>query len=335
MFILPSSLLFSLLLLLSTIMALSSTNWLIAWISMEVNLLSFVPLMLQSHTNQETESAVKYFLAQALGSAIMLYSSMMLYNPSNQVLVQLMLVMSLLLKLGAAPCHYWFPSTMTSMSWLNCLILCTWQKLGPLALMIFPFIGANQLKPLLVLVAATNAILGGLLGMNQSHIRTILAYSSITHMGWTIGGFLTNTTLIPMLYFTMYSLIITPMFIMLNSWKSASPLQMPQMLMNSLSMSIMFSLTLLSLGGLPPLTGFIPKWMTIIMLSDINWVLIMLMLLGSLMNLYFYLNLVFNMLTSSMMLNSHDNSNNPVKLSMLLAAGLNSLGVFPMMMLLL
>ena len=270
-------------------------------------------------------------MAQALGSAIMLYSRIILYNPRNQVLVQLILVIRLLLKLGAAPCHYWFPSTITSIRWLNCLILCTWQKLGPLALIIFPFIGANQLKPLLVLVAATNAILGGLLGINQSHIRTILAYSSITHIGWTIGGFLTNTTLIPILYFTMYSLIITPIFIMLNSWKSASPLQIPQILINSLSISIIFSLTLLSLGGLPPLTGFIPKWMTIIILSDINWVLIILILLGRLINLYFYLNLVFNILTSSIILNSHDNSNNPVKLRILLAAGLNSLGVFPIM----
>jgi NADH:ubiquinone oxidoreductase subunit 2 (subunit N) len=62
--------------------------------------------MLQNKTNQEIEAAIKYFLAQALGSATMLYSSIFIYHPRNQILMQTLLVMALLLKLGAAPCHF-------------------------------------------------------------------------------------------------------------------------------------------------------------------------------------------------------------------------------------
>lgn len=297
---------------------------------MEINLLSFIPLMLQAQNNQETERAVKYFLAQALGSAIMLYSRILLYHPRNYTLIQCILISSLLLKLGAAPCHYWFPSTISSIRWLNCLILCTWQKLAPLALLIFPFIGLNQLKPLIILVAATNAIVGGLLGINQSHIRTILAYSSITHIGWIIGSSLTNSALIPMLYFAIYSVIVAPLFIILNAWKSISFSQMPQIFISSVNISIIFSLTLLSLGGLPPLTGFIPKWIAIIALSDVNWVLIIFLLLGRLINLYFYLNLTFNILISSLILNTYNKSINPTPLRVFLMGALSTLGMFPM-----
>lgn len=246
--------------------------------------------------------------------------------------MQYILVTSLLLKLGAAPCHFWFPSTITSINWINCLILCTWQKLAPLALLIFPFINTYQLKSLLMAVGALNAIIGGLLGINQSHIRSIIAYSSITHIGWIIGRFTTNITLIPVTYFILYSAIITPIFIMLRSWNSLSFSQIPQILINSLNISIMFSLTLLSLGGLPPLTGFIPKWLTIVILSHENWVLVILLLLGSLINLYFYLNLTFNMLILSFISRPRNSYTRPGFTGLLSIIALSSLGIFPIIL---
>jgi NADH-ubiquinone oxidoreductase chain 2 len=268
-------------------------------------------------------------LAQALGSAIMLYSRILLYRPNNQSLIQSILAIRLLLKLGAAPCHFWFPSTITSINWINCLILCTWQKLGPLALLIFPFTNTYQLKPILIAVASLNAIIGGLLGINQSHIRAILAYSSITHIGWVIGGTITNSALIPITYFTIYSAIIAPIFIILNTWKSLSFSQIPQMVTNSISISIIFTLTILSLGGLPPLTGFIPKWLTIITLRNINWILVLTLLLGRLINLYFYLNLTFNILTLSTLSRTKNEFKRHTTLPLIIS--LNSLGIFPIL----
>jgi formate hydrogenlyase subunit 3/multisubunit Na+/H+ antiporter MnhD subunit len=83
---------------------------------------------------------------------------------------------------------------------------------------------------------------------------------------------------------------------------------------------------------LPPLTGFIPKWITIIMLRDINWVLIIFLLLGRLINLYFYLNLTFNILLTSFTLNSLNKPINSITFSLFLVVALNGLGVFPMIM---
>jgi NADH-ubiquinone oxidoreductase chain 2 len=243
--------------------------------------------------------------------------------------MQTLLLTALLLKLGAAPCHFWFPSTIASISWTNCLILCTWQKLGPLALIIFPFTNTSQIKYITFLVAGINAIIGGLIGINQAHIRTILAYSSITHIGWIIGGFTTNSVLIPILYFTIYSAIITPIFIILNSWKTLAFSQIPQIIINSLPVAVIFSVAILSLGGLPPLTGFIPKWMIIILLRPANWVLVLLLILGRLINLYFYLNLTFNMLTTSLIHNTYSEHQYPKSLRLAVVLGISRLGILP------
>ena len=331
-FILPSSVLFTLFLITRTIIAISSTNWLFAWISIEVNILSFIPIILQHQSNQEIERAIKYFLAQAMGSAVILYSRILLQNPGNQLLIQRLLITALLLKLGAAPCHFWFPSTITSISWINCLILCTWQKLGPLILLILPFTNSYFLKPLFIVAGVLNAILGGLLGINQAHIRTILAYSSITHIGWIIGSFTTNLPVVPIIYFSLYSAIIIPIFIILQIWGTSSFSQIPNMLINSFTIAAIFRITLLSLGGLPPLTGFIPKWLAIIFLRDTNWIIVTLLLLGSLINLYFYLNLTFNMLTISFIGITKKLYRNPRSLRLITVIAVRCLGVFPVIL---
>lgn len=294
--------------------------------------MSFIPLILQRKENQEIERAIKYFLAQAIASAMILYASIFLFSPRNQILIQVLLLAALLLKLGAAPCHFWFPSTIASISWTNCLILCTWQKLGPLALIIFPFTNTYQIKYITFLVARINAIIGGLIGINQAHIRTILAYSSITHIGWVIGGFTTNSTLIPILYFRIYSIIITPIFIILGSWKTLVFSQIPQIIINSLPASIIFSVTILSLGGLPPLTGFIPKWIIIILLRPTNWVLVLLLIVGRLINLYFYLNLTFNILTTSLIHNTYRRHKSPNSLRLIAVLSMSRLGILPIIL---
>nr|QUJ10055.1 NADH dehydrogenase subunit 2 [Tubifex tubifex] len=300
MLIIPSSLLMITTMVVSTMMAILSSNWFLAWIAMEINLISFIPLMNMTKSNQEAEASVKYFLAQAIGSALMLLSSMSLWSmPSMNTLWPLLLIMSMLIKLGAAPLHFWYPSVMTSLSWSGALLLTTWQKLAPLALLSYAAWPQPSNSHILAMCAALNAMIGGILGMNQSHIRTLLAYSSITHMGWMMGALLVMTPHLTMTYFSLYVVIVSPMFILLNSLSVNTSAQVMKMTSLSLASSSMLILLLLSLGGLPPLTGFLPKWLLIMALMSSNSLTIIPLLLGSYMNLYFYLNLAFNMITTS------------------------------------
>ena len=170
-------------------MAVTRSNWLLAWIAIEINLLRFVPIISSNKSNQETEACVKYFLAQAIGSALIILARISLLTITRITMWwNRILILSLLLKLGAAPCHYWFPIVITSLPWPQALLLTTWQKLAPLSLLCFSCLTLNPFsKTLITISAILNALLGGIMGINQSHIRTLLAYSSITHIGWIIS----------------------------------------------------------------------------------------------------------------------------------------------------
>jgi len=91
--------------------------------------MSFIPLLTSSHVNQEAEAAIKYFMAQALGRGLLLLGALSLLSsphlPLSPLLYNSLLIIGLLLKLGLPPCHFWFPSVISSISWPICLILAT------------------------------------------------------------------------------------------------------------------------------------------------------------------------------------------------------------------
>jgi NADH:ubiquinone oxidoreductase subunit 2 (subunit N) len=75
--------------------------------AIELNLLSFIPLISNSSSSQETEATIKYFLAQRLGSGILLIRRMLIfYKISTPINMYVILFSSLLLKLGIAPFHF-------------------------------------------------------------------------------------------------------------------------------------------------------------------------------------------------------------------------------------
>jgi NADH:ubiquinone oxidoreductase subunit 2 (subunit N) len=96
---------------------------------LELNLISFVPLLAYSNKFNEAEASIKYFLAQALGSGLILLGSLrffisphMLFNPD---FLNILLFIGLITKLGLPPCHFWFPSVISLISWPMCIVLTT------------------------------------------------------------------------------------------------------------------------------------------------------------------------------------------------------------------
>jgi NADH-ubiquinone oxidoreductase chain 2 len=276
---------------LSTLIALSRTNWLFLWMAIELNLLRFIPIINNTKTSQETEATIKYFLAQRLGSSILLMASLSIWYSININFIILILFISIILKLGAAPLHFWYPSVITSISWTSCILLSTWQKLAPLIISIF------IIKPYIInfiyIVAALNALIGGIIGINQTHIRTIIAYSSITHIGWMLRLLNSLKPTFTIFYFIFYSLIITPIFLIFNKISLTNNNQIRKIHSISPLIQFLIPLILISLSGLPPLTGFIPKWITISLLIEIRVITTLILIFGALINIFFYLNIIF------------------------------------------
>nr|QNN93062.1 NADH dehydrogenase subunit 2 [Platynereis sp. 2 PA-2020] len=302
----PSSFLFLTTTITGTIIALSSTSWLYLWMGMELNLLSFVPLIASSQTLQETEASVKYFIIQAIGSGVMLTAGILsvTHNSSDkttELLISFTFMMSMIIKLGLAPCHQWLPHVMASIPWSMCLMLSTWQKIGPL--MMLSTIAPRNSIPFVMSIAILSSLVGGMGGMNQSQLRTLLAYSSIGHMGWMLMAMNYSSNMF-ILYFSIYIIITTSlMFFMLQTnLLKANPItsiySMP------ISSFLMLMLMMFSLGGLPPFLGFLPKWMIINSLTTGQMFIILSALIsGSLMNLFYYFNMTFNFILSMKPLN--------------------------------
>lgn len=284
--------------LIRTLIALSSTNWILLWGAIELNLLRFIPIILQTKNNQETEGAVKYFLAQALGSAILLISRTSIWISFSSLpdLIPILLTTAILLKLGRVPCHFWYPSVIASISWISCLILSTWQKLAPLSILAFLLPLKNMY--FVMLIAGVNALVGGIIGINQSQIRTIIAYSSIGHIGWILrllAIYKPNTSII---YFIIYSALIIPLFLAIRHFNIYSIKNINKIPSNNLMLHLAVITLLLSLGGLPPLTGFMPKLITIIILIEVISPVAFLLVIGSVINLFFYLNIAITIIFS-------------------------------------
>nr|YP_003331303.1 NADH dehydrogenase subunit 2 [Bajacalifornia megalops]BAI50196.1 NADH dehydrogenase subunit 2 [Bajacalifornia megalops] len=296
---------------LGTALTFASSHWLLAWMGLEINTLAIMPLMARQHHPRAVEATTKYFLTQATAAAMILFAStsnawMMgewsitqLSHPVSATMVMI----ALALKLGLAPLHFWLPEVLQGLDLTTGLILSTWQKLAPFALMIQI---APAMHPLLLTaLGLCSALVGGWAGLNQTQLRKILAYSSIAHLGWMIIV-LQLAPHLTLLALGTYIAMTSAAFLTLKSTSSTKINTLALAWAKTPSLTALAALLLLSLGGLPPLTGFMPKWLILQELAKQGLPLTAtLMALTALLSLYFYLRLCYAMtLTISPNINS-------------------------------
>nr|AND96629.1 NADH deshydrogenase subunit 2 [Drepanocerus kirbyi] len=276
-----------------TLISISSYTWMGMWLGLEINLLSIIPLMSSSNNSMAAEAAMKYFITQAMASTIFLFSLIMMslnffFFMDNFILTS-MFYSSLFIKMGAAPFHFWFPEIMEGLSWTNSFIMLTWQKIAPLTLITYP--NFNSFK-YMILIIIFSTLISGIMGMNQTNMRKILAYSSINHLSWMLSSMLFFET-IWIYYFLVYFLINFNIIIILYLFNIFHLNQLFSSLNNYPLIKFFFMLNFMSLGGLPPFLGFLPKWLTIQMLIKMNlFSMALIVIIMTLITLFFYMRIV-------------------------------------------
>nr|ASN65937.1 NADH dehydrogenase subunit 2 [Metrius contractus] len=326
-------LIFISMLFMSTMISISSYSWLGTWMGLEINLLSFIPLLKKKNDPYSSESSMKYFLIQALASTIFLFSILLIMMLNNMIsetiymnkFLILMINSSLLLKMGAAPFHFWFPEIIEGMSWINSLMLMTWQKIAPMMLLSYMMKSLNYI----VFIIIMSTMIGSIGGLNQTSLRKIMAYSSINHIGWMISSFLINE-MIWIMYFTLYSFILMTLIYILNLFNIFYLKQMFYLMNLNILIKFSLMLNLLSLGGLPPFLGFLPKWIIIQFLSYNYMYLLTFMIMMTLITLFYYLRitytsliLIHNQLNLNLLLNLNINMN----ISMFMLTFISTMGM--------
>nr|YP_009050401.1 NADH dehydrogenase subunit 2 [Daimio tethys]AIC37396.1 NADH dehydrogenase subunit 2 [Daimio tethys] len=278
----------------STFISISSNSWMGCWIGLEINLLSFIPLISSPNNLFSSEASLKYFLTQSIASINFLFSILlkMIFMKTFEInnLISIMINSSLMMKMGSAPFHFWFPNIIEGMSWLNCFILMTWQKITPMILLSY-YLNTN----FLIIIMIINTSIGAIGGLNQTSLRKLMSFSSINNLGWLMFAIMISESLW-LLYFFMYTFLTSIMcflFYIMNIYF------INQLFMFNMNFLFKFFLLMnfLSLGGLPPLLGFFPKWMVInFMISNKFLITSFIFIMMSLITLFFYIRIIYSCL---------------------------------------
>nr|UZA61263.1 NADH dehydrogenase subunit 2 [Endeis sp. JZ-2022] len=267
-------------LILSILWSLSASNWFTMWMSMEMNSMMFIPILMTNATQSNSESGMKYFLIQSISS--MLFMSSATINTCSMKLSLMtnnFMVLSLMMKLGMFPFYFWYVDITPKMDYISMTLLMTTQKM-------IPFITMSNLTSWnmkMKIMMMMNMVTSALLAINHNKIKIILTFSSINQMSWMMASMMINMKTFWMMML-IYVSILVPINMNMKKMKISTLTQL--MKFNSKSENLMF----LSLFGLPPMPGFMMKWMVTqkFMLMK-EKVLPSLMIMSSAITLYYYL----------------------------------------------
>nr|YP_010757452.1 NADH dehydrogenase subunit 2 [Zahniserius cylindricus]WEU77795.1 NADH dehydrogenase subunit 2 [Zahniserius cylindricus] len=272
------------------IMTICANNWITMWIGMEMVLISFIPLMNSTKNSSSSESMVKYFIMQTISSTMFMFSVICMLIGVSMLLNEIMLMTSMIIKMGSAPFHNWVLMVIESIEYSIVLIFLTILKIPPLTVMY------HINSKFLTIPVMMGLIISSVSCINQSSMRKTLVFSSI----FNLSLMLTSITKFNLM-FTFLLVYSTNLMFLTEIFKYMKINYINQIMFNefSLWMKLNVWINLLSLSGFPPSIGFVTKLMIIQELISMNQLLLtMILMLSSLLVLLFYTRMAF----SSMMI---------------------------------
>lgn len=251
--------------------------------SLEFNLITFIPFIIYFNKFYKNIS-IKYFIIQAFSSSILILSSNLqlinIFDINN--IINIIINLSILIKLGAAPFHNWFINLINNLNWISCLILSTWQKIRPIILIIYSF--NNKIIYFSIFISS---LIGSIIGLNHQSLRLIIRYSSINHIRWILLNLIINEFLW-LIYFLSYFLINCSIILIFNKFNIFFLNQINKI--NNKFHKIIILFNFISIRGIPPIFGFIIKWYSIYFINwNNNYLLIIILVNFSILTFFFYI----------------------------------------------
>nr|ASY98574.1 NADH dehydrogenase subunit 2 [Camelomantis moultoni] len=298
-----TKIMFLIMLISGLLISLCANSWLGVWMGLEINLLSFIPLISSNKNMFSTESSLKYFLIQAIASSTFLFLILLktniheMFNLAKISSWNNFIMIPLLMKTAAAPFHWWLPSVVEGLSWLNSFIILSIQKIAPLMLISYMLINNFFIQIIII----SSALIGAIGGFNQNSMRKIISFSSINHMGWMLTAMILGSNLW-LLYFIIYFINIISIMSLTSMMNLSYISQTFNAMNNKKIIKFTLFIVMLSLGGLPPFLGFFPKWIMIqFMIQNLMIFTSFMLIMSSLLTLYYYIRMMFTtlMITNS------------------------------------
>jgi len=308
----------------------SANHFLTLYIGLELLSLALYALIaLRRDSTQATEAAMKYFVLGALASGLLLYGMSMVYGATgsldlstiarviqsgrgNTVLLVfglVFLVAGLSFKLGAVPFHMWVPDVYQGAPTAVTLMVGAAPKLAAFVFML-RILGQGMdsmlvnWQGMLMIVAVLSMAIGNITAIVQTNIKRMLAYSTISHMGFLLVGFLTGSAegySAAMFYAIIYVLMSLAAFGVVLALSRAGfecekISDLKGLNQRNSWYALLMLLTMFSMAGIPPLAGFYAKFAVIRAALDAQFVpLAVFAVMMSLIGAFYYLRVVKTM----------------------------------------
>jgi len=313
------------------VMLLISANSLITmYLGLELTSLSSYALVaFDRDSKRGSEAAMKYFVLGSLASGLLLYGMSMIYGATGSLELQtisravstggshdillalglVFMVAGIAFKLGAAPFHMWVPDVYQGAPAAVTLFISTVPKLAAFAMayrLLHSGMGALHAdwQQMLVLLAVMSIVVGNLAAIMQTNIKRMLAYSTISHMGFMLLGLLPGSAYgfgASMFYVIVYALMSAAGFgmVILLSDKGVEAEELNDFKgLNQRNpwYAVVMAMVMLSMAGIPPFVGFFAKWLVIKAAIDAGllWLAI-LAVVFSVIGAFYYLRVIILM----------------------------------------
>jgi len=270
----------------SALACLLSNSWISIWVALEVNTLSFCSMNRAS--NKTPDVRIKYFIIQSIPSAILIFSVLIIKTAASlKLATAATAVIALVVKSAGSPFQEWFIKITKITNTNNATVLITWQKLAPSYLLIF------QIKKIIIPFIILSIITGAILQLNKNKIIEILRYSSVFNLGWIMMILILSRHLYltyTVLYWSTVVLII--LYLNKTNFKNINETNTPFI------KKWQVLLIIANLAGIPPLTGFVAKWLVLKEgIQNFNLIITVIVLTTRVTNFYVYLRIMLKILT--------------------------------------
>lgn len=316
-----------------------------------------IPIYVMAGSNKKdirsNEASLKYFLTGAFATGLLLFGIAWVYGAtgsfqleeiglaiqqsesnSSMLFVGVLLIMSsFIFKVGAAPFHFWSPDVYDGAPSIVTGFMASIVKMAAFAafLKIFAVSFSSEIlmdfwAPALAVMAVITLFVGNLSALRQDRVKRLLAYSSITHVGYTLLVILclsqaTNSTLWETLaaknlwyYMTAYGFAIVAFIsvITLVNDSTDEVNGLKGLAKRSPFLAVVLFISVISFAGIPPTAGFFGKYFVFSTAWSNYWWLVIIALANSAISIYYYLRLI-GVAASS------DENTTPIKVNPLVA----------------
>nr|YP_009139538.1 NADH dehydrogenase subunit 2 [Discosoma nummiforme]AKF78546.1 NADH dehydrogenase subunit 2 [Discosoma nummiforme] len=265
----------------------SSSNWLSVFLAIELSTLSLFILAAQGGgSGHSAEAGLKYFVLGALSSGLFLFGCALLCGLTGGVHISyinlvlnsgcslsearvpigvLLIVVALLFKLSVAPFHMWAPDVYDGAPTTTTALLVIVPKVGVFSILV----SIGPVVNILLVGTIFSLLVGALGALNQTKVKRLLAYSGVGHMGFVlwgigIGSFESiQASLVYMVLYVTMSICVFTIILALGTVKSLI-VEFSGLSRRLPILALTLALTFLSIAGIPPLVGFLGKWLVLL-----------------------------------------------------------------------